>query len=261
MFDDGQPYKDLPALQALLESHDHEFAAVIMEPMSAFFPDDGYLAEVKKLVHAHGALLILDETITGFRFHLGGAQTLFDVTPDLATFGKGMGNGHPISAVVGGSEIMQLMEEIFFSGTFGGETLSLAATNSVLVKLERDNVPDALAQTGTQLQDNLARLIQEHNLEDVFSVSGHPSWSFLHVSPTEKTPSDETRTLLLQELFASGILFLGTHNLSAAHSGSDIERLLSVYEELLPRIGEQAIAGSVRDHLRTEPLVPLFKVR
>ena len=81
------------------------------------------------------ALLIFDETVTGFRYSLGGAQELFNVVPDLATFGKGMGNGYPLSAVVGSNKVMQKVEDIFFSGTFGGETLSLAAANTIINKV------------------------------------------------------------------------------------------------------------------------------
>lgn len=72
-------------------------------------------------------MLVFDEMITGFRFAPGGAQELFGVVPDLATFGKGMANGYPLSAIAGRAEIMDWMEEVFFSFTFGGETLSLAA--------------------------------------------------------------------------------------------------------------------------------------
>ena len=100
------PYNDLDALRRLLESHRGEFAAVMMEPMNVEEPRPGYLEGVRDLAHEHGALFILDEIITGFRYHLGGAQTLFNVVPDLATFGKSMGNGFPISAVVGRARYM-----------------------------------------------------------------------------------------------------------------------------------------------------------
>lgn len=199
--------------------------------------------------------------LPGFRFHLGGAQALFGVTPDLAAFGKGMANGHPLSAVVGRREIMGLMEEIFFSGTFGGETLSLAAASAVLDKLQRENIPDQLEHRGRVLQDGLQALIEDQGLADVFSISGHPSWSFLHVASTEHCTDAEIKTLLLQELFAGGILFLGSHNLSAAHSTQDIDQLLAVYRKLLPRLTRLAREGTIQKELLTEPLRPLFKVR
>jgi glutamate-1-semialdehyde 2,1-aminomutase len=123
-------YNDLTSLDALLDAHAGEFAAVILEPMNVTDPAPGFLEGVKQRAHRHGAVLVFDETITGFRYANGGAQQLFGVTPDLATFGKGLANGYPVSAVAGRREIMKLMEEIFFSFTFGGEALSLAAARA-----------------------------------------------------------------------------------------------------------------------------------
>ena len=255
------PYNDLEALDQLLASHAGDFAAVIMEPMNTTLPQEGYLQGVLDITHRNGALLILDETITGFRFHPGGAQSLFDVTPDLATFGKGLGNGYPISAVVGRRDIMQLMEEIFFSGTFGGETVSLAAALAVLDRVERDDIPAALAARGTVLCNGIGKIIESNDLGDLFSVQGHPSWSFLNVSDATETSVEAIRTLLLQELFGEGVLFLGSHNLNAAHSEEDIEKLIAVYADVLPRLAELARKGSLVEELRCEPLTPLFRVR
>src|SRR5687767_16004001 len=107
----------------------------MLEPINVEEPKEGYLPGVRDLAHDHGALFVLDEIITGFRFHLGGAQALFGVTPDLAAFGKSMGNGFPISAVVGRAQYMREMEEIFFSSTFGGDAVSLAASIATIRKM------------------------------------------------------------------------------------------------------------------------------
>jgi glutamate-1-semialdehyde 2,1-aminomutase len=254
-------YNDAASLEALLEQHPGEFAAVILEPLGADEPHEGFLETVAELTRAAGALLVFDEIVTGFRVHLGGAQALTGVTPDLATFGKGLANGFPLSAIVGPRRYMRLMEEIFFSTTFGGETLSLAATRTVLDRLERDRVPERLAALGTRLRDGVTRLAADNACGDVFAISGHPSWTFLRIAPTERASAAEIKTLLLQELFARGILSLGTHNLSAAHEEADIDRLLGCYRELLPWIAELARAGRIRSALRTEPLTPLFTVR
>ena len=98
--------------------------------VSAVLP--GFLEDVLFFAHEAGALLVFDETITGFRYARGGAQEIFGVIPDLSTFGKGIANGFPLSAVVGRRDVMMEMEEIFFSGTFGGELLSLTAAKVVL---------------------------------------------------------------------------------------------------------------------------------
>ncbi|HJW27030.1 MAG TPA: aminotransferase class III-fold pyridoxal phosphate-dependent enzyme [Rhodocyclaceae bacterium] len=255
------PYNDLEALDRLLSEHPGQFAAVILEPMNVVDPKPGYLEGVRELVHRHGALLVFDETITGFRFARGGAQELFGVTPDLATFGKAMANGFPVSAVVGRADIMKLMEEIFFSFTFGGETLSLAAALATMEKVRTTNVVEHLATQGSKIQQGLQGLIAERGLGHVFSVAGHPAWSFTLISDSERYSSWQIKTLLLQEMFSRGVLTLGTHNVSYAHRDQDIERLLSVYAEVLDIVADGLRQGRLEQLLRCQPLEPLFKVR
>jgi glutamate-1-semialdehyde 2,1-aminomutase len=230
--------------------------------MNTTEPAVGYLDELKVLVHRHGALLVFDETITGFRYANGGAQEWFGVTPDLATFGKGMANGYPVSAVAGRADVMKLMEDIFFSFTFGGETLSLAAASATLDKLRREPVTRTVLQRGEKLLGSLRQLIEAHRLSDVLTASGHPTWSFLLISDTQRYTQWEIKTLLLQELFARGILSIGTHNLSYAHTDEDIERLLAVYDEVFTVIGNALTDNApLHRYLHCDPLIPLFKVR
>jgi glutamate-1-semialdehyde 2,1-aminomutase len=254
-------YNDLGSLQRLLEQHEGEFAAVVLEPMNVTEPAPGFLEGVKELAHRHGALLVFDETITGFRYANGGAQQLFGVTPDLATFGKGLANGYPVAAIAGRRDVMKLMEEIFFSFTFGGETLSLAAARATLRKLKAEPVVDTIRERGQAVIDGLQALIDEAGLGDVFGVGGHPSWSFLIIRDARGASSFEIKTLWMQEILARGILSVGTHNISYAHSAADVAQLLAVYREVLPAIGRLLDQGRFREALRCEPLVPLFKVR
>ena len=125
-------YNDLSSLEKLLKEFPNQFAAVIMEPTNFVEPAPGFLESVRELAHKHGALLIFDEICSGFHLGLGGAQKLYGVTPDLACFGKAMGNGFPISCVVGRADVMRLFDEIFFSFTFAGEVASMAAAMKVL---------------------------------------------------------------------------------------------------------------------------------
>lgn len=254
-------YNDLSALQNLLEAHPGEFAAVILEAMNVTEPAPDYLAGVHELAHQHGALCVFDETITGFRFANGGAQEYFGVTPDLATFGKGLANGYPVSAIAGRADVMRLMEEIFFSFTFGGEMLSLAAAAATLDKLRREPVTTTLAARGEQLRAGLNAVIQTHGLSEWLSCAGHPSWTFLVIQDAPGCTSWEAKTLLMQELLARGILWIGTHNLNYAHSAADIDRLLGAYDETFPLLKQAIDTGRPRDLLRCEPLQPLFKIR
>jgi glutamate-1-semialdehyde 2,1-aminomutase len=257
----GFMYNDLPSLEQMLGKHPGEFAAVIMEPMNAVEPAPGFLAGVKDLTHKHGALLVFDETITGFRYSNGGAQELFGVTPDLATFGKGVANGFPLAAVAGRADVMKLMEEIFFSFTMGGEALSLAAAKATLDKLRREPVTQKLATLGRKALDRTAAIIGENNLGEVIATSGHPSWGFLNFRDAGGYSSFEIKTLFLQEVFARGVLTLGTHNLSYAHSEADIDRLMTVYEDVMPMLADAVHNKAMKQYLRCEPLQPLFKIR
>lgn len=256
------PYNDLAALEVLLNGRKDEIAAIILEPMNAVQPQPGYLEGVQALAKRHGAVLVFDETITGFRYANGGAQELFGVTPDLATFGKGVANGYPLSVVAGRGDIMRLMEEIFFSFTFGGETLSLAAASATLDKLRREPVTATLRQRGEVLLTGVRRLIERHGLDGVLSASGDATWSFLLVHDTPRYTQYELKTLLLQELFARGILSIGTHNLSYAISDEDISHLLDVYNQIFGLIARMLVDNApLGRYLNCEPLAPLFRVR
>jgi len=249
------PYDDLPALAAALDRLKGQVAAVILEPMNVRFPSPGYLEGVQRLAREAGAVLVFDETITGFRFAKGGAQALFGVTPDLCTLGKGVANGFPLSAVAGRADLMALMEEVFFSFTMGGEALSLAAACATMDKLEREPVVETMAARGTELMAGAAALCARHGLGDAVTVAGHPSWSFLMIGDLE------LKTLFLQEVFARGALTLGTHNMSYAHTEADVAFLLGVYDEVFAGLAAALAEGDVRSRLRCDPLQPLFKVR
>ena len=254
-------YNRAETLEETLLAHPGEFAAVVLEPMNVAYPAPGFLEGVRELAHRHGALLVFDETITGFRFANGGAQELFGVVPDLATFGKGLAIGYPVSAVAGRRDVMRFMEEIFFSFTFGGETLSLAAALATLAKLQREPVVRTLAERGTGLMARLGPLLESCGASRFLQLSGHPSWSFLTFRDTERSTLWELKTLFLQETLARGIITLGTHNLCYAHSEAAVGRLRAVYAEVLPDMARLDAGGGVREALRCEPLQPLFRVR
>lgn len=255
------PYNDINALEHLLCSHKDKFAAIIMEPINSSYPLPGYLEAVRELATKHQVVLIFDEICTGARLSPGGAQELFGVTPDLCAMGKGLANGHPLSAVMGRREIMELCTEIFFSGTFGGENLSLAAAKEVLTLVKSGDVTKKLELTGSKIIEGVSKIVADNELNEIFSISGHPSWSFINIA---RKSIDETmllKTLFLQEMFKRGILILSTHNISYAHSSSDVIKLLAAYSETMGIIKNSLRNNNVRDYLECEPLKLLFKVR
>lgn len=254
-------YNNTESLQEVLSKFEGKIAAVIMEPMNAIYPEPGFLESVQKLTLEAGALLIFDETITGFRFARGGAQELFGITPDLSTFGKGMANGFPLSAVVGRRDVMMEMEEIFFSGTFGGELLSLAAAKSVLERQLAGEICEKLADIGDRIASQMESTINRNGLQNVLSLSGHPSWKFLNWHPTEHYSVEELKTYFMQQSFQKGLLVLSTHNVSTAFTDQIIEKTNNIYSDVFADLRRVITENSLRQELKVEPLKPLFRVR
>jgi glutamate-1-semialdehyde 2,1-aminomutase len=254
-------YNDLDSIHRIFKQWPGQVAAVIMEPMNIYEPEPGFLESIKELTHKNGAVFIFDETVTGFRFAKGGAQEYFNVIPDIATFGKGLANGYPLSAIAGKAEIMHLMGKIFYSFTFGGETLSLVASLETLKKIERLPVIETLKKQGEKVIDGLNGIIRKHDTGNIFSISGHPAWSFLLIKDVEPYTQWEIKTLFLQEMFARGVLTLGTHNMSYSHSNEEVMFLLKVYDEVMPVIKDAVDNERMDSYLRCKPLEPLFSVR
>lgn len=254
-------FNDAASLKSVLDAHPGEFAAVILEPMNVAYPTPDFLHAVQDMARSHGAVLVFDETITGFRFANGGAQEMFGVTPDLATFGKGLANGYPVSAVAGRADIMALMEEVFFSFTFGGETLSLAAAKATMQKLQREPVIATMRATGERVKARTAELASAHGLDGVLSVSGDPTWSFLNFRDHERYSLWEMKTLFMQEVFERGVLAYGSHNISYAHGEAELATLFSAYDETFAILADALGKGDLIERLRCKPLEPLFKVR
>lgn len=255
------PYNDLDALETALKQYDGQVAALIMEPMNMAEPKPGYLQAVKALLHKHGALLVFDEIVTGFRFSEGGAQQLFGVTPDLAAFGKAMGNGMPISAIMGRAEVMDEMENIFFSGTFGGEALSLAACIATLKKLQREPVVKTIWHAGEALTKGVNARLKAHGLDQVITLHGKAPWTILQMHDQPTADAHLLKTYYIHAMAQQGILCAGQHNISYAHGAHEIGKMLAAYDAILPPLAEALKKGNLANRLPCKPLEPLFKVR
>jgi len=255
------PFNDLDAVRKMFQQYSDDVAAIILEPMNVVEPFPGYLEELKELVHENGALLIFDEVITGFRYAKGGAQELFGVTPDLSSFGKAMGNGMPISAVVGRADIMHEMEEIFFSSTFGGETLSLAAAIATVDKIQDKPVIEHLWDTGDKIAGNVAELLQRFNLSEVVSLVGKAPWKLFQFVGQPNASSAAIKTLFLKEMLAKGVLLLGSNNICYAHDENDIELVVQAYESVFELIAQELESPGLDERLGVPLIRPVFAVR
>ena len=255
------PFNDLDVVRKMFRAYPDDVAAIILEPMNVVEPFPGYLEELKDLVHAHGALLIFDEVITGFRYAKGGAQELFGVTPDLSSFGKAMGNGMPISAVVGRADIMHEMEEIFFSSTFGGETLSLAAAIATVDKVRDKPVIERLWGTGDKIAGSVAELLQRFNLSEVISLAGKAPWMLFQFLDHANASSAGIKTLFLKEMLTQGVLLLGSNNICYAHDEDDIKLVVQAYESVFELIAHELEYPGMEERLGIPLVRPVFAVR
>jgi glutamate-1-semialdehyde 2,1-aminomutase len=183
------PFNDVPALERVFNEH-ADIAAVIIEPvvgnMGCVPPDDGYLAAVRKLTHEHGALLIFDEVMTGFRVARGGAQERYGITPDITTLGKIIGGGLPVGAYGGSREIMNNIAPagpVYQAGTLSGNPLSMTAGLVTLRRLRDQSVYDRLEAASKRLCDGLADAAAEAGVETVTNRVGSMWTSFFTNKP------------------------------------------------------------------------------
>ena len=257
-------YNDLESVRGVFDEHPDQVACLILEPATVVEPDAGYLEGLKALCREHGALLIFDEMITGFRWSLGGAQEVYGVTPDLATFGKGLGNGFSVSALAGRRDIMELGglrhggERVFLlSSTHGGETHGLAAALATIQTMEREPVIESLYARGRRLAEGVSEIVRRHDVADHFGLRGRPcNMIFLTLDPDGRR-SQAFRTLFLQEMIRNGVI-APSFVVSYAHSEADIDRTLSAVDDSLA-VYRKALEEGVERYLEGRPVKPVFR--
>ena len=255
------PFNDADRLREIVEADANAFAAIILEPTGAVPVEPGFLESVREIASAFEIVLIFDEIITGFRIHTGGAQAYLGVTPDLACFGKAMANGLPISAVVGRRDIMQLMEDVFVSGTFGGETLSIAAAIATIDKLASENVVERLWKRGSSLIEASNRVIDQCGMGSVLSFGADGWWPRLAVS---ESPIDNVllMTLMRQAFVAEGLFLATSYNLCLPHDNDVVmDATIEGLKRAMTRLREEIDSPDPHAHLRGELIQPTFSVR
>ncbi len=258
-------YNDIQSLVKLFDEYNNDIAAVILEPAANEEPKDNFLHKVKDLCHQRGAIFILDEMITGFRYDLRGAQHYYNIIPDLATFGKGMANGFSVAALAGRREIMELggiqkegQERVFLiSTTHGAEMSSLGAFVEVVNFYKEFNVTDHLWNYGKKLINGMNSIAMELGIDNYFKVVGVP------VNPNYVTYDNNNkvnlsfRTLFAQEMIKNGIL-MPWIALSYAHGEEELEMTLEATRKSL-EIYRRALEDGVDKYLVGRPIKPVFR--
>ncbi|MBI2358466.1 MAG: aminotransferase class III-fold pyridoxal phosphate-dependent enzyme [Deltaproteobacteria bacterium] len=252
-------YNNIDSLYTLFRQHSGQIAAVVLEPVNFFPPRPGFLEDVKDLTHRNGAILVFDEVITGFRFSVGGAQALFGVVPDLAAFGKAMGNGMPISALVGKGELMRVLNDAFYSFTFAGEAVSLAASLATICEIREKRVLDHIWRMGARLIDGYNRIVAELGLKRLTKCIGYPCWPKVVFNDGDGHASPLLETLFQQEIVKRGILTRPGMFVCYSHGPHDVDETISVYRLALQVLAEAVERDAVREHLEGDIIEPVIR--
>jgi glutamate-1-semialdehyde 2,1-aminomutase len=257
------PYGDLDALSSVLEQH--EIAAVILEAATQTEPPAGYLHGVRELATRHGAVLVFDEMITGFRWSEHGAQGVYGITPDLSTFGKAMGNGFAVSALAGKRELMERgglrtdAERVFLlSTTHGAETHSLAAAIAVMDTYTDEGITDRLHELGDRLAAGVRDVAAGMGVADHVQVRGRASNLVFATLDADGRPSQPYRTLFLRQLLTGGVIG-PSFVVSAALTEDDIDRTVEVVAQACTVYRKALDAGDPTPWMGGRPVKPVFR--
>ena len=247
-------YNDAESLRALFAAHPNRIAAVFLEPARTEEPKNDFLQAVRTLCNEHGAVLVFDEMITGFRWHTGGAQKLYGVVPDLSTFGKAVANGFSLSVLCGKRELMRLGsrerpgDDVFLlSTTHGAETPSLAAAIETMRIYRSEPVVEHLHRQGERLARGFRQAVTRRGVEGLVEVIGRSCNLLFGTRDADKRPSQAFRTLFLQETIRRGVI-MPSLVVSYSHSDADIDRTVDAVDGAL-EVYTRALSDGVDKHL------------
>lgn len=259
-------YNQLDDLEAVFATYPDQIAAVVLEAETVDRPAEGYFAGLRQLCDRYGALLVLDEIITGFRWHERGAQYVYGIEPDLCVFGKGLANGFPLSALGGRQDVMRLggfaddADRVFLlSQTAGAQPWALAAMLAVIDTYERDRIADRLHRIGRELRHGIEQVVTNAGLDQFFQLRGRDCNLTYVARDSLGQPSQEYRTLVLQELLERGVL-APSFVVCAAHDTAAIQHTVDAVAEMLP-VYREALEHGITTVLRGRPVRPALRTR
>ena len=252
-------YNDPASLERLFDLYAGKIACIILEPVGLVPPENNFLERVSEITHKNGSIVIYDECWTGFRWALGGAQEYFGVTPDLACFGKALGNGFPISAVVGRREIMEIFDKIFYSFTFGGDLIGITAGLTVLSELQKNDVIEHLWKLGEMLKVGFNKLTEEHGFNRRIELEGYPPKTFVFFKNEKGEDDLLLKSVIQQEMIRRGFLYAGYHVITYSHSHTEIDKTLNAYDEIFRLLRHDIEPEALRKILKGNEVKPIFR--
>lgn len=254
-------YNDVAALEAIFARYPGQIAGVIVESIGFTMPENDFLGRCRDIAHENGALLIFDEIVNGFRLAPGGGGQHFGVTADLIAFGKAVANGAPISVVGGNSDVMRVFDEIFFSTTFGGDTIGIVAALATIDAMAEHDGYSYLWRQGERLKQGFNQLIARHGLAEHVRCRGLPHHTVVDFIADNESQTLIKKSLFQQECLKRGVLFLGIHFTSLAHTDAVIDETLSAYDEAMGVMAKATAEGDYLRYLMSEPVKPVFRSR
>lgn len=257
-------YNRIETLEKLFAENPGKIGCVIMEvpgtdPVIDLKTGKNFLQLAKEVANKNGALFVLDEIVTGFRYSLGGAQKYYDFVPDLACFGKGMANGFAISAIVGRKEFMKELNEVFFSMTYSGDTIGLAAARATITELMEKPVIKHIWDMGEVLHRGINSFAESIGLD--FRIYGKPPRGGISVKNSSGEEDLLLKSVFLQETVKRGILYGGPVFVSYSHTREDIQKTIDASCEALRVLKNAIESGNPAGFLEGEPVGVVFRQR
>lgn len=247
-------YNKLNELEELIVRYGDQIGVIIMEPQRDTPPASGFLQGVRTFATKIGAVLIFDEVTSGFRMNLGGIHLTLGVEPDIAVFGKALGNGFPISAVIGRKEVMDCAQDSFISSTFWTERIGYVAGLATMQKVESHDVPKHLIRYGKLINEGWQKLAEKHGLD--VQISGIPPLTHLSFRAGEPLV---VQTLYTQEMLKKGYLLGASVYTTYAYKDEVIEGFINDSDEVFGMIREAQDLGQIKSYLKGEIIHAGFK--
>lgn len=224
-------YNNIEEFRALVEENKGKIAAVIMEPIRNFYPNEGYLEEIRKVTKEEGIVLVYDEISAGFRLCAGGSHLKLGVSPDIAVFAKAMTNGYPVSAVIGTKEVMEAAQDTFISSTFWTERIAFAAAVASIDCYQKYHVDEALNEIGQKIVDGWKSIAARTEVKiRVFGILPMSHFEF------EYDNALAYKTYFTQEMLREGFLATTVLYASIAHTDEIIDKYLVGCEKTFEKI-------------------------
>jgi glutamate-1-semialdehyde 2,1-aminomutase len=240
-------YNKIEELEAIVKKYPNEVGVIIMEPRRGNGPENNFLEKVKEIAKRIGAVLIFDEITSGFRINLGGIHLTMGVTPDITVLGKALGNGYPISAILGTREVMEAAQTSFISSTFWSDRLGFSAAIASLDKMKAVSAQEYMVSIGQKMIDGRNKIAGEIGIDLI--AGGIPSFNYMSFNYKN---SVAMQTVYIQEMLKRGYLVDMGNAIATAHSEAILSEFLEVEGQVFEFIKQHIDRDTIESQLDGE---------